>query len=266
MASLVTDLQKDILNSKKSVTEILRTAKLISAKLGLTDISELINSELGGYGEGKEPPAYREMTGGSLWIFNPVRGWTFAGDLSRRDLTYRTPQPVSELEELAKAEFISTTCAKKFRLTDAFMMQFPQQVRHSPMEIKRILEAIKEQILNWAIELEQKGISGEDMSFDKEEKQKAQNQTFNIQHFTGVLGDVKNSSVAVHDYSSIHQTLKQYGVPQNERNKFENILDELKTAEGAKKATLIEKGKAWIVKNEPLLGAGISLARKALGL
>jgi len=46
-------LQRDILNSKKTVTEILRTAKLISAKLGLTDISDLIESELGGPGRGQ---------------------------------------------------------------------------------------------------------------------------------------------------------------------------------------------------------------------
>src|SRR5437868_3753271 len=100
------------------------------------------------------------------------------------------------------------------------------------------------------------------MSFDSKEKQNAQNQTFNIQHFTGVFGDVTNSNVNVYDYSSIHQLLKQRNVPQVERNEFENILDELKTAEPAKKVSIIERGKAWIVKNQE---AGISLARKALG-
>jgi hypothetical protein len=265
MSSLVIDLQKDILNSKKSVTEILRTAKLISAKLGLTDISELIDSELGGYTDGSKVPRYREITGGALYIFNPVRGWCFAGNLSEHDLRYRTSQPVAELEELAKAEFIATTCAKKFQLSEPFMMQCPQQVRNSPMEIKRILEAIKEQIFNWAIELEQRGITGTDMSFDTGEKRKAQNQTFNIQHFTGVLGDVKNSSVSIYDYSSIHQELRQRNVPQAERNEIENILDELKTSPPGVKRTLIEKGKAWIVKNQELLGAGAGIVRKALG-
>jgi hypothetical protein len=107
MSSLVIDLQKDILNSKKGVTEILRTAKLISAKLGLTDISELIDSELGGY-------------------------------------------------------------------TD--------------------------------------------------------------------------------------------GVPQTERNEIENILEQLKTSPPEMKPTLIEKWKAWIVKNQQLLGASASIVRKALGI
>jgi hypothetical protein len=266
MSSLVTDLQKDILSSKKSVTEILRTAKLISAKLGLADITGLVDSELGGYKDANKVPVYREMTGGTLYVYNPVRGWTFAGNLSERDLRYRSAQAVSELEELAKAPFVSTTCAQKFELTDGFMMQFPQQVRHSPMEIKRILEAIKDQILNWAIELEQRGITGENMSFDKEEKQRAQKQTFNIQHFTGVLGDVKNSNVSVYDYSSIHQELRQRNVPQSERNEIENILDELKHGSPETKQTLIEKGKAWIVKNQAFLGAGAHIIRKALGV
>jgi AbiTii len=266
MSSLVIELQKDIISSKKTVTEILRTAKLISAKLGLTDISQLIDSELGGYHDQAAAPKYREVTGGTLYVFNPVRGWVFAGNLSENELTYRISQPVSELEELAKAPYISTTSPEKFNLTEPFMMQFPQEVRHSTMEVKRILEAIKEQILNWVIELEQRGIMGEDMSFDKKEKQKAQHQTFNIQHFAGVLGDVTHSNVNVYDYSSIHQELRKRNIPQAERNEIENILDELKGSPPENKQSLLQKGKAWIVKNQEFLGAGASIVRTALGI
>ncbi len=115
MASLVTELQRDILNSKKSVTEILRSAKLISAKLGLKDISELIESELTGYNDTAKIPQYREISGGTLYYFNPVRGWMFAGNLSAHEYRYRTPQPVSDMEELAKAKFIVTTPPGKFQ-------------------------------------------------------------------------------------------------------------------------------------------------------
>jgi hypothetical protein len=81
-----------------------------------------------------------------------------------------------------------------------------------------------------------------------------------------VLGDVSHSSVHVYDYSSLHQTLKQQNVPQQERNELENIMDELKTADANKKRNLLEKGKAWIVKNQEFLGASVSIVRKALGL
>src|SRR5437867_3380698 len=104
MASLVTNLQRDILNSKKSVTEILRTAKLISAKLGLTDISNLIDCELNGYKVGSVAPDYRVVRGGALQLYNPYRGWIPAGDVG----AYAIPigQPISELDELAKGKGI----------------------------------------------------------------------------------------------------------------------------------------------------------------
>jgi len=46
MGSIVKQLQKDILNPQKRLTEILRTAKLIAAKLDLKDISDWIDQEL----------------------------------------------------------------------------------------------------------------------------------------------------------------------------------------------------------------------------
>jgi hypothetical protein len=228
MSSLVVELQKDIINSKKTVTEILRTAKVISAKLGLSDISALIDSELNGYAPGCEAPAYRVLRGGGLQLYNPYRGWIPAGDVG--DFRAAIGQSVAELEELAKAKFIVLPVREKFEVSsfdgiaDGLIQQFEQRLVHSPAKIKGILEAVKEQILNWAIELEQRGILGEDMSFDKNEKQKAQHQTFNIQHFAGVLGDVTNSSVNVYDYSSIHQELRQRNVPQAERNEIETFL------------------------------------------
>src|ERR1043166_178076 len=264
MASLVSSLQKDILDSKKNVTEVLRTAKLISAKLGLSDITAFIEAEMNGYAAGALAPPYRVIRGGSLQFYNPYHGWLPVGDVGN----HATPigQPITELEELSKAKTVVIPVHEKFKLSplgggsDAFAQQFEQRIVLSAVKLKAILEAVIDEILNWAIELEQKGITGEDMSFDKEEKQKAQSQTFNIQHFTGVLGDVKNSNLRVYDYSSIHQLLRQNNVPQDERNEFENILDELRTAtDPTKKTTLIERGKAWIVKNEALLGTGVTL-------
>ncbi len=53
------------------------------------------------------------------------------------------------------------------------------------------------------IELEKRGIKGEDMNFDEKEKESATHQTFNIQKFTGVLGNITNSQVTLYDYSSV---------------------------------------------------------------
>jgi hypothetical protein len=91
--------------------------------------------------------------------------------------------------------------------------------------------------------------------------------TLNIQHFTGVLGDVTNSVVNVYDYNSIRSELKRLNIPRPDRSELEDILDELKTNPPATtKQSLIEKGKAWIVKNQEFLGAGASIVRQALGI
>jgi hypothetical protein len=141
-----------------------------------------------------------------------------------------------------------------------------QQIEYSPVQLKGLLSAVKDKLLDWSLELETRGIIGENMSFDEKERKSAQGQVFNIQHFAGVLGDVSHSSVQVYDYSSLHQTLKQQNVPQQKRNELENIMDELKTADPAKKKSLLEKGKAWVVKNQEILGASASIVRKALGI
>jgi hypothetical protein len=268
MASLVANLQRDIQNSKKSVTEVLRTAKLISAKLGLTDIEEWIGHELSGYPNGASIPEYRQASG-VLQVHNPYRGWIL---VSGGSSLMGFDQSIFAIEDLARQETVAfqpqtnIPVSSMYSDMDSLAAQFPQRIVFTRTVFKAIAEAVRGRLLDWSIELEKRGIIGDDMSFDKEEKQKAQNQTFNIQHFTGVLGDVKGSNVSLYDYSSIHQVLKQQSVPQNERNEFENILDELKTSDSGKKASLLERGKAWIVRNQEFLGASVALVRKALGL
>ena len=268
MGSIVLNLQEDIAASKKSATEILRTAKLISAKLDLSDISSWIDLELNGYGKAKVPH-YRMIKGGQLQYFNPYHGWLSAGFL---DFTFPVTQSIPTIEELVSERSIVLPLSQKIPLTsfggydDELASKFDQRVSLPVTPFKTIMETVKDQILNWTTELEKRGILGEGMSFNKEEKRSAHNQVFHIQNATGVFGNVQSSSVQIYDYSAIHQTLKEAGVPQSERNELENILDELPEASGDQKKTLLERGKAWIVKNKEFLGAGIDLVKKALGV
>src|SRR5258705_4398624 len=75
MAGLVIQLQKEILSSEKSVTELLRTAKVIASKLDLNEILSWIESELNGYTVPKSVPDYRIANGVHLRVLNPYRGW-----------------------------------------------------------------------------------------------------------------------------------------------------------------------------------------------
>jgi AbiTii len=267
MSSLVKDFQRDIVQSSKSTTELLRTAKLISAKLGLNDISEWVNCELNGYEEGATIPPYRYLSGGELQVRNPVHGWLPVEKINK---AFRVGQSVSELEELSKSRsiVISLSRNENYSLHGSGMnvSHWQQQIEFSPVQLKGLLSMVKDKLLDWSLELETRGIIGENMSFDEQERKSAQSQVFNIQHFAGVLGDVSHSSVQVYDYSSLYQTLKQQNVPQEERNKLENIMDKLKTAAPTQKKSLLEKGKAWVVKNQEILGASASIVRKALGI
>jgi hypothetical protein len=123
---------------------------------------------------------------------------------------------------------------------------------------------VRNRLLDWSIELEQRGILGENMSFKEEEKAIAKGQTFNIENMTGFIGDVNHSKVEVYDYSSIHKTLKEAGVPKAERDSLEEIMDELKVFSPEEKPRLLEKGKAWVAKNQEFLGAAASIVVKVL--
>lgn len=268
MSSLVHDLQNDIRCSNKSVTEILRTAKLISAKLGLADISEWLEAELNGYKNGQSIPAYRLISAGNLQILNPVHGWRSIGSYDGPPIPLG--QAATELAHFVderQAVVIPPEHIPVEALSgmDDMVNQFAQRVIVSGSQFAAIIEAVKNKVLEWTIELEHRGILGQNMSFDSREKQSAQSQTFHIQNATGVFGNVTNSQVTIYDYSSVHQTLKQAGVPQDARNEIENIMDALKSAKPDEKKTLIERGKSWIEQNEKFLGASASIVRKVFG-
>jgi hypothetical protein len=106
-----------------------------------------------------------------------------------------------------------------------------------------------------------------EISQTRREVEESDRRTLNIGHFTGVLGNITNSVVNVYDYNSIRSELKGLNIPRPERSELEDILDELKAdPPETTKQSLIEKGKAWIVKNQEFLGAGASIVRQALGI
>jgi hypothetical protein len=73
---LILQIQAAALDSKASVTDALRKAKLACVKLELKDFEEWIDLELNGYiGKvNKEIPQYRRLHG-SPQGWNPFHGW-----------------------------------------------------------------------------------------------------------------------------------------------------------------------------------------------
>ena len=271
MKPLVIRFQEDLTIGSKRIAEQLRTAKLISVKLGLPVVQDWIEHELNGYPfDPPKLPKYRIISGGQLQFYNPAHGWLPA--MAQALSAVPVHQPIPELEAFDKGDRLYFSPKRRFPLKDAFgdsqlISSFPQRIEFSISAVVGIIEAVRNRLLDWSIELEQRGISGENMSFKDEEKAIAKSQTFNIENIenmTGIIGDVSHSTVELYDYSSIHKVLKDAGVPNAERDHLEQIMDDLKTASPEEKPGLLQKGKAWVTKNQEFLGATASIVMKAL--
>lgn len=144
-------------------------------------------------------------------------------------------------------------------LSDEDLLRFYNQFASFPAGISHLADIFhhRAELLKAEIEKRER---------QKERARQQAQQTYNIQHFTGVMGNVNNSSVNIYDFSSIYPLLKQCNVPQLERNQIENILDELQNTTPEKRPSIVEKGKAWIVRNQEFLGAGANIVRQALGI
>jgi hypothetical protein len=269
MKPLVIQFQEDLTIGSKEISNLLRTAKLISSKLGKGKIEDWIDHELNGYPVDSALPEYRIISGGQLQFYNPYHGWLPA--MTPAILDIPISEPITKLAVYKRGDRFYLSPPEKYPLTDESgssqpIMSFPQRIECNVSAVIAIVEGVKTRLVDWSIELEKQGILGENMSFKEEEKTIANNQTFNIEHMTGIIGDVIHSNVGVYDYSSIHKIVEERGIPQEERNRLEEIMDGLKESDAQKKAGWLQKGKDWIVKNQEFLGASASIVRKALGL
>lgn len=206
MAGLVLELQSDALNAKTPVSGLLRKALVISKKLGIAEIEQWIRNELGGYPEAVDIPKYREVHG-EVEAFNPYQGWRpvhfgdpeFGEALSRR----RINQPVGELDVLLseKDGFLIVPFSHEMqnRLMEGMNLPLHSRLRISKTEVVGILEEVRTNILQWALELEHNGITGEGMTFTKKEKDTANSVTYNTINNIGLM---HNSQLQQHSNGS----------------------------------------------------------------
>lgn len=201
MSGLVLELQRDALDKGVDVSSLLRKALVVSKKLAITEIEAWISEELAGYPAAEDAiPAYREVTG-EVKVFNPYHGWIslnfgnaeLGENLSKRKIS----QAIGELVAIAEND-------KSGSLQVPFSQRIKNELMktmHIPLEptllvgdaqIHRILEAVRNEILNWALDLEAKGIIGDGMSFSNEEKEVASQVTYQV---TNNIGSMQNSQL-----------------------------------------------------------------------
>ena len=262
MPSLVIELQQGAMDPNAKVSDLLRKALVVATKLGLEEFKIWIELELKGYGS-QEVPEYRKIHG-EVKAENPYHGWipvVFKDAKVNEKLSQRaTNQSIGEIEDLlgrdssAKATYqiaIPPEIARKFGEEHGL----PIALVADRSQLTKVVEAVRNTILEWSLKLEKAGILGEGMTFSREETKKAAITTFNIQNVTGIVGSVTDGNIQFGDYNSIHSNLKQLGVPQAERNELlEDILDELRTAKAEKKPSLLKRGIDWVNRNKETIG------------
>lgn len=192
----------------------MRKAFVVSKKLGITEAEIWINLELNGYSDSTKIPSYRIIYG-EVKVWNPYRGWQplHFENAKQADAFSRRPisQPISELDSLISNEkgnlHVPFSQDISNMLMNSMEIALNPSLHVSRTQLVGILDAVRNNILNWAIELEQKGILGEGMSFSKEEKSAASQVTYQI---TNNIGNMSNSQLQQHSPGSsqaITQTL-----------------------------------------------------------
>lgn len=199
MSSLVLELQRESYDSKVSITALLRKAYVVAKKLKVKEFQQWLDLELNGYnGKNVVVPDYRKVTG-VIKAWNPYHGWipVLINDSSMyKLLSSRTiNQAIAELESVLHEESVNLAIMfppeVEIELSKMGEFQTQYQLFINNSQIEKIIEAVRNIVLNWALKLEEDGIIGEGMSFSEKEKAVASEGNYTINHFHGNMNNTQ---------------------------------------------------------------------------
>jgi len=229
MNSIILELESQAINPNCDIVTLLRKAHVIASKLNLNEFDTWIMWELNGYTNYDDVPEYREIYG-ELEGWNPSLGWISVIPISEKAAvtqnkfcTQRLHQSISELIELYNNSkdnhfVISFTNASDY-LSKCTNFSTKYRLRFSTHFLKSIVEKVRNCILEWALKLEKKGILGENMIFNDNEKENATAipQTINNYYGSNIInGDISESELVngnennvTFNNTEIHDTIKE---------------------------------------------------------
>lgn len=210
MPALVPELVNMASDPNVSSGDLLRRALVVAKRLAVPELADWISAELEGY-KGKTVPDYRKVNGHPQ-VFNPYRGYQplhmptpeWARAVSRASIW----QSIPELEKMAQSGSdvrLSYTPELEQNLMRAMEIPLAPSLAMSNVEIHGIVEKVRTRILDWALDLERRGIIGNGMSFTPQEKQAVQQQHY---HF----GDVSGSQIQIGSSGSTQTQANTTGV------------------------------------------------------
>lgn len=266
MASIVLDLQKEILSPNCDIVNVLRKAHLIAVKLKLSDFDQWIQYELNGYPDEVSCPEYRKVRG-ILKYLNQYYGW------------YPIIIPNNEIEKIVCERKISNSISEIASLSDssendllmkltgeecAFLDEkcnapIPQNyaLHISSTAVKDIEEKVKNAILEWTLKLEEEGIVGENMMFTEKEKDCA---TGNAQIVSGNGNTVSFTYDKVKDVvDEVEKSINASNLSQNDMETITELLSDIKLKIEEKKSPAILKA-ALVGLKDFLINVGAGVA------
>lgn len=215
MGSFVLDLQKDMLDSNKKVSDLLRKSYIIAKKLKIKDFETWIHNELNGYKHGSKLPPYRKLTCEiiSLDPFNVVL---------QRELTRQpTNQSIPVLESMLGIKESKQDIRVSLNdFDESFGRIIKYELVINFVQISNIFETVKNTILEWSLKLEEDGIVGEDMGFSEDEKEKTEKNNYTVNNFYGeISGQIQQNTAN----STQNQTIERMN-----SDKINEIIDILR--------------------------------------
>lgn len=281
MPTLVEKLQLDAMDPKVPVADLLRRVKFTAVQLGLGGVEDWVEHELNGY-HGSTVPEYRTVHGRPM-SHNPYRGWEQIGGAPAWMSKRQNPQAISALEAMVSSATSDTR----------FHVPFPEDITERlnetngtvgwncdlvvPMsEIARIVDKVRNLVLDWALNLQKANIMGSEVSFNQAEKEKAQaaSTTINIGtigSFAGNIGQGNvsgNNSIKIDQLQSILDQLRPHAASLATAGSGEDLVDRIDALEKAikqqKPETSVIRGLIVDLRNTLTGAAGNLIASGAI--
>lgn len=200
---IILELQQLALDGRSSTLELLRKASFVARKLGIKDFQEWTEKELNGYKSKEDIPDYR-IASGKLEAFDLYRGWTPV-IIPERNVEeelckiyfYQSVSSLISFVEGSDTNSLSSSFSgqQMVELGKMIGVETEFRLRFYTYMVSNILEKIKNIILDWALLLEESGISGDGLVFTENEKKIVKEIPQIINYVNNFYGDITKSQV-----------------------------------------------------------------------
>ena len=182
MSALIPELIAMASDPTVKTADLLRSALVAAHRLHLPEWVIWLEHELDGYGVDDTIPPYRQIQGEVLIDDNHgLKGVVFpSAEIGAQWQLCTFDTPIDEIEGWCVED---DDIHMQFSPRQADALRAACHTRCTPIRrftlasIKRILGAVRNQVLNWALRLEKEGILGEGKSFTRKEQLQAQQVT-----------------------------------------------------------------------------------------